>query len=215
MRKNPIILTIFSLVLAALMLSSCSFRPKPVTIRNYVIDSGNKIAGQIKPLSKPFPYTLILPPVMGALPFRTQKILYRSSEITLSPYLYSRWEYAPTHMLMVKMLKTLDRANIFKSVAYRATGAHGNLYLETTLFDFSHHVNADGKTSFGVVSVMFQLIDGKTRDIIGTKSWVIRKPSPTLDAQGAAQALDAATNDLCLKLIQWLRETLQGLPAQP
>ncbi len=215
MRQSRFALTAFFMILAVITLAACNFRPKPVTITYYVIDSGKVVTNQIKPLTKPYPYSLILSPVLGALPFRTQKILYRSSEISLSPYLYSRWEYAPTHMLLTKLLTAIDHASIFKSVSFRATGVRGNLYLETTLFDFSHHLDLNAKKSYGVVSAMFQLINGSTRNVIGTKTWIVRKPAPTMDAKGAAQALDAASNTLCLELIQWLNEEMSTLFPQP
>jgi len=197
------------LVLTALVVTGCNFRPKPVTIRTYVIASNVKIPEKL--VSKPYPYILILSPVLGALPFRTQKILYRSSDVTLGPYLLSRWEFAPTHMLMVKMLDAISNSGLFKGVTYRATGAHGNLYLETTLIDFTQHLSPDGESSTGVISIMYQLIDGKTRNIISTKKFVIKKPTPAVNAEGAALALNAASDELCLKLLIWLKSTLKSI----
>ncbi len=213
MKKTVSILAVSFLILSILVVAACSFRPKPVTIRTYVIDSGDTLTSAIKSKANPYPYTLILLSTLGALPFRTQKILYRSSGITLAPYLYSRWEFSPTHMLTTKILRALDISNLFKAVSFRATGAKGNLYLECSLFDFSHHVDMARKSSYGVISAMFQLIDGRTRDIIAKKSFTIKKPAPELDAQGAASALKAASDALCLKLIAWLDETVNSIPA--
>jgi ABC-type uncharacterized transport system auxiliary subunit len=204
---------ILCLAVVALTVSACNLRPKPVIINTYVISTKatlNKVL-----VSKPYPYTLILPPILGALPLRTQKILYHSSDITLSPYLYSRWEYAPTHMLMVKMINVVNKSGLFKAATYRATGAHGNLYLETILLDFTHHLSPSGQTSYGVVSAIFLLIDGKTRNILASKTFTVKKPAPTLNAEGAALALNAASDELSLKLLAWLKITLESLPKAP
>jgi len=203
-KSIPIVLC---MVLTLLVITSCNFRPKPVTIKTYVIDSNVKIPEKL--VSKPYPYVLILSPVMGALPLRTQKILYRSSEVTLGPYLLSRWEYPPTHMLMVKMLEAISNSGLFKGVTPRSTGAYGDLYLETTLFDFTQHLSPDGESSTGVISIAYQLIDSKTHDIISTKKFIIKKPTPAVNAEGAALALNAASNELCLKLLIWLKSTLE------
>ncbi len=202
-----------SVICVFLLGSGCNLRPAPVTIKTYVIDSRVTIPEKL--VSKPFPTTLILSPVLGALPLRTQKILYRPSEVALRPYLYSRWEYAPTHMLMIKMIDAISASGLFKAVSYRATGTHGGLYLETTLLDFTQHLSVDGESSKGVVSVMFHLIDGKTRNIIASKKYVIEKPTPSYDAQGAVLALNAASDELCLKLLAWLKITLESLSTLP
>ena len=201
------------LALVTFVMAACNLRPKPVTIKTYVINTNTALNGKV--VSKPFPYTLILPPIIGALPFRTQKILYRSSDITLGPYLYSRWEYAPTHMLMVKMINILNKSGLFRAVTYRSTGAQGNLYLETTLLDFSHHLSPTDETSFGMVSAIFNLVDGKTRNIIATKTFTVKKPTPSVDAEGVAAALNAASDELCLNLVAWLRNSLLTLSRKP
>ncbi len=207
------VLILLCLAFTALAIAGCGLRPKPVTIKSYVIDPKTELPTSL--VSKPYPYTLILPPILGALPLRTQKILYRSSEITLGPYLYSRWEYAPTHMLMVKFLSAINKSGIFKAAAYRATGAQGNLYLETTLLDFTQHIDPLSGKSYGVVSATFLLVDGKTRKIIASKTYTIKKPAPTLDAPGAVTALSAASNELCINLILWLKDTLSYLAKRP
>ena len=58
---------------------------------------------------------------------------------------------------------------------------------------------------------MYQLIDGKTRNIISTKKFVIKKPTPAVNAEGAALALNAASDELCLKLLIWLKSTLKSI----
>ena len=210
-RRSVFIL--FCVALIVMSLSACGLRPKPVTIKTYVVDSQTKLSSKL--VAKPYPYTLILAPVLGALPLRTRRILYRSSDITLGPYLYSRWAYAPTHMLMVKFLSAFNQSGLFRAVAYRATGARGNIYLETTLLDFTQHLSSDGKTSYGVISAIFSLIDDKTRDIIATKTLTVKKPAPTLDANGAATALNDASDALCMELVGWLGDVMKSLPETP
>jgi cholesterol transport system auxiliary component len=208
-------LTFLTLGISVMLFTACSFRPKAVTISSYVIDSGEEIDRHIKPQPQPISATLIIAPMIGALPFRTQKILYRKTEISLSPYLYSRWEYSPTHMLTTKVFWAIDRSRLFKAVSYRSTGIRGDLYLETTLFDFSQHIGASGKTSTGVLSIMVQLIDAKSRKMIGTKTFTIRKPAPSLDARGAVTALNEDTNVFCIQLIQWLKKTARSDRLRP
>ncbi len=208
-------LIFLTLVVPVVLLTACGFQPKTITITSYVIDAGEEIDQRIKPQSQPFPFTLIIAPMIGALPFRTQKILYRKTEISLSPYLYSRWEYSPTHMLTTKMFRAIDRSRLFKAVSYRSTGLRGDLYLETTLFDFSQHIAASGKTSTGVLSVMVQLINAKTRKMVGTKTFTIRSPAPTLDARGAVTALNEDANVLCVRLIQWLKKVVSAGRLRP
>ncbi len=214
MKKKIFFTPVILYLVMGLGMLSCSFRPKPVIIKSYVIDSGNRVSKVIKPQPKPFPHTLLLTPILGALPMRTRRILYRNSDVSLSPYLYSRWEYAPTRMLMTKFLRAIATANIFMAVAYRASGARGDLLLETTLFDFSHHINPRAKTSDGVIAIMFQLVKNSSRNIVATKMFTIRKPTPTMNAQGAAVALNEASDALCLKLIDWLRKTVPPLSAK-
>jgi len=216
MMKKPAAIPVFIyMVLMVLVITACSFQvEKTPPIKRYIIDPKpvTKLSG--KPGGEQIPVTLVFLPIEGTFSFRTRKIYYKRSKISQNSYLYSRWEDAPTRMLTAKLLKSLDAAGIFKAVTLLYTRSQADLSLGAFLFDFTQHITPNGN-SFGVISITFQLIEKYSGKIIATKSFEIKKSTPTTDAEGAAKALNDASDELCTRLITWLRNTVKTLPTKP
>ncbi len=211
-KKSNVIIVTACIILAAFVFLSCVLqREQTPPVKAYIIDPAPPVELIGKTGRKRIPLTLDLYTIKGVFPLRTRKIYYKKSKISQNPYLYSRWEDAPTRMLTTKLLKSLGAAGIFKGVTLLYTRAQADLSLDAFLFDFTQHVTPDG-SSFGVISITFQLIEKHTGKILGARSFEIREPAPTTDAEGAAKALNDASDVLCAQVITWLQETATTLP---
>jgi len=136
--------------------------------------------------------------------FNGTDILYTDAQYGQNSYAYSRWSDSPTTMLLLIFQEALEKSGRYMAVVPYSSQSKSDLLLESTLFDFSHHINDDG-TSDGILRMRFDLIDNQTKRVIATWDFVSSVPATQLNAQGAAAALNKAVSILTLDLIEWLR----------
>ena len=136
--------------------------------------------------------------------FSGTDLIYSDARYGQNSYAYSRWSDSPTTMLLHVFQEALEKSGRYMAVVPYSSQSKSDLLLESTLFDFSHHINDDG-TSDGILRMRFDLIDNQTKRVIATWDFVSSVPATQLNAQGAAAALNKAVSILTLDLIEWLR----------
>jgi cholesterol transport system auxiliary component len=118
-------------------------------------------------------------------------------------YQNSQWSNNLGKLLQGSLIESLQRSRMFKAVLPYASTAGEDLRLESTIYDFSHHIR--GEESYAVVSIGFSLIDTHTGRLLKTKRFSYREETPTLNAEGYAIATNRALHRLSLDLIRWLQ----------
>ena len=143
--------------------------------------------------------------VRGTRAFTGTEILYTDARYGRNSYAYSRWSDAPVRLLQILFQVVLEENGWFGAVVPPASASEADLLLESTLYDFSHHINDDG-TSDGVVRVRFYLIDNTAKTVTATKEFVSKVQAASKNAQGAATALNKAATNVARDLVSWLAE---------
>jgi cholesterol transport system auxiliary component len=106
-------------------------------------------------------------------------------------------------MLQGVVIQVLSEAKLFKVVVPFASDVEENLRLESTVFDFSHHVR--GEASYAVVSIQFTLMNAETGKLVKAKRFSYREPTVTTNAKGYAEATNRIMVKLSHDLVKWLR----------
>ena len=143
--------------------------------------------------------------VRGTRALTGTEILYTDARFGQNSYAYSRWSDAPVRLLQILFQVALEESGRFGAVVPPASASEADLLLESTLYDFSHHIN-DDETSDGVIRVRFYLIDNTTKTVTATKEFVSCVPASLQNAQGAATALNKAATNVARDLVSWLAE---------
>ena len=143
--------------------------------------------------------------VRGTRALTGTEILYTDAQYGWNSYAYSRWSDAPVRLLQILFQVALEESGRFGAVVPPASASEADLLLESTLFDFSHHIKDDG-TSEGVVRVRFYVIDNTTKTVTATKEFVSKVPTSSQNAQSAASALNKAATNVARDLVAWLAE---------
>jgi len=143
--------------------------------------------------------------VRGTQAFTGTEILYTDARYGQNSYAYSRWSDSPVRLLQILFQVALEKSGRFGAVVPPASASEADLLLESTLFDFSHHIKDDG-TSEGVVRVCFYVIDNTTKTVIATKEFVSKVQASSQNAQGAVSALNKAATNVARNLVAWLAE---------
>jgi len=154
---------------------------------------------------KKSPLIIKLAPVRATRALTGTEIIYTDARYGRNCYAHSRWSDAPVRLLQTLFQVTLEENGRFGAVVPPTSASKADLLLESTLFDFSHHINDDG-TSDGVVRVRFYLIDNTTKTVMETKAFASRVPAFSPNARNAAAALNKAATNVARDLVSWLAE---------
>jgi cholesterol transport system auxiliary component len=154
---------------------------------------------------KKSPLIIKLAPVRATRALTGTEIIYTDARYDWNSYAYSRWNDAPVILLQTLFQVALEESGRFGAVVPPTSASKADLLLESTLFDFSHHINDDG-TSDGVIRVRFYLIDNMTKTVTATKKFASRVQASSPNARSAAAALNKAATIVARDLVSWLAE---------
>ena len=133
----------------------------------------------------------------------SDKMCFSYSSIDRGVYLNSEWSNAVEKLVQGSVIEILQQSRLFKAVLPYASTAGEDYRLESTIYDFSHHVRGD--TSYAVVSIQFSLVDTDTGKLIKSKRFSYKESTPTVDASGYVQATNRAMHRLAHDLVLWLK----------
>jgi len=118
-------------------------------------------------------------------------------------YQNSQWSNGVAQLLQGTIIEALDQSRAFGGVLSYNSTAYADYRLESSVYDFSHHVR--GEASYAVVSIKFTLIDTSTGKMVRIKKFSYREPTSTVDARGYVEATNRIMAKLTRDLIKWLR----------
>lgn len=151
--------------------------------------------------------TIKLSPIVASQIYMASDFYYVDDSYQRNPYAYSRWTDAPVRMLRLVLQDGLEQSGLFRAVLPPSSILPADLQLETTLYDFSHHVGT-GSASEAVVRMRFNLVDVRKGKILGSRQFVSHTPSAGKDAKSGVAAINTSVSVLLGELIVWLAETV-------
>jgi len=187
------------ILLSLLFLSGCGFHEAPVMkVYRIVIPSVEAVS------AAKYRHKIVKVSYPVALGEKLNDAMYYSYSLSdRGEYLNSRWSNDAGKMVQGFLIQTLTRAKLFKVAVPVMSELEENFRLESTLFDFSHHIR--GEASYAVLSLQFMLVDAESGHLLKTHRFSYREPTRTLNAKGYAEAINRIMVKLSRDLITWLR----------
>jgi len=130
------------------------------------------------------------------------KMRYSYSASEQGTYQNSQWSNNIGRLLQGVLIENLERSHMFKAVLPYTSTLREDYRLESSIFDFSHHVR--GRDSYAIVSIQFTLIDIGTGRLLKSKRFTYKEPTVTMDAKGYAEATNRIMIKLSRELLKWL-----------
>ena len=190
---------IIIVLLAVFILSACSMKEAPV-MKTYTLVVPNVTPLQSssyrnKVLKVSYPLTL--------KEKLNDKMYYSYTLSDRGAYLNSRWSNNIGKLLQGSMINVLTQSRLFKVVLPFSSDVEEGLRLESSIFDFSHHVRGDD--SYAIVSIQYTLMNAENGKLIKTKRFSYKEHTTTTDAKGYVEATNRIMNRLSRDLLLWLR----------
>ena len=142
--------------------------------------------------------------------FTSTNISYQDQQQGFNSYAYSRWSDSPVNLLNFYFQQLLEQSQYFAAVIPLGSLSDTDLVLESTLYDFSHHIQDDDHST-AKVSIQFYLIDARSKKVIAT-TLLDSEVASDNNAESAVLALNQAVNDIAEQLLAWLDNELSMLP---
>lgn len=133
----------------------------------------------------------------------SQKMNFSYSMSDRGSYQNSEWSNLMSKLLQGTFIEVIDSANIFKVVLSDTSSLKENYRLESNVYAFEHQVR--GTQSHAIISVQFTLINADIGKLLKSKRFFYKEETPTVNAEGYAQATNIAMANLSRDLVGWLR----------
>ncbi len=180
-------------------------------VQNYTLETENPELVLSSLIHRP--QVIKITPIKALSEYSRRDIIYSDQDNQLNSYAYSRWNDAPVKLLENIIQQKLENSGLFKAVISSSSFSRADLLLESRLLDFRQKgINQGESTS--IVRARFYLVNTANRSIIDSKEFTATVPLKTVNAKGAVDALNQASNQIADKLVKWLAENRQRLGQQ-
>lgn len=194
------------IIVLALFLGGCvSLGKDTPAVVNYVLED---LAAPAQKNTAADPRSLLVLDTTASGFYDDESFAYSRAPGTRAQYQYARWTERPGKRFSGLLQKRLAAQSGFASVAVAGGQVRGDLVLDTELTEFYHE--ADTAPGSVRVQLRAELIDLKTRKLIGRQWFERRVPVASYDAAGAAKGFNQATTGVLDDLVAWLA----GLPKE-
>ena len=187
------------IVLGSLLSGCLGLGKETPGVVNYVLED---LAAPAQKTAPADPRSLLVLDTTASGFYDNEYLVYSRAQGTRGQYQYARWTERPGKRFSDLLQKRLAAQSGFASVAVAGGQVRGDLVLDTELSEFYHEAD----TSPGSVRVQLraELIDLKTRKLIGRQWFERRVPIASYDAAGAAKGFNQATTGVLDDVVAWL-----------
>jgi len=202
------------LIFIAMNVAGCSIiTPEPSqAIEVYTLSPNSLEAGASVESKADNAVVLALSTIRSSRALMSPDIIYRDSKYGYDSYAYSRWSDSPAKLLEIVLQQALFQNRSISAVIPREISP-ADLSLETTLLDFSHHIQ-NNDTSMGRVALHVYLIDSQTKAVLANEAFSAEVLAAPRNAQGATTALNQASRIVVEQVNSWLDKRITSLGKQ-
>jgi cholesterol transport system auxiliary component len=180
-------------------LGACTSLGSDEPQRYYVLEAAPATAAAA---GSPRAAALLVAPTTAPSFYETQEIVYSRAPGGRGYYQFHAWTERPGRRMTELLVRRLERAGLFKTVASAVSGVQGNLVLNTHLAEFYH----DAATTPGSVRVTItaELMDPAHRVLLARRTFERSAAAATYDAPGAVRAFGTAVAAILDDIAQWV-----------
>lgn len=142
--------------------------------------------------------------------YDSDRMVFSRDGASRAYYQYSNWGERPSRRLLALTEQRLARRGRFRAVARSTSGVRGDLLLSLRLEELVH----DESTRPPVLreSVSVELVDWRSRQLLGRRTFAEVATVGSPDARGAAHAANLATTALLDAITEWVEMTAATIP---
>jgi len=189
-------------LLAATLLAGCgNLLPQPATPPiTYTLEASAEAAAAPPAAAASAP-TLAVSALQAAAGYDSARIVYLRQPQQLEAYAKSVWVDTPARMLAPLLVAALQRSGAYAAVVSAPSAAASTLRLDTEVLRLRQ--DFEGGSSAVTLSLRATLVDGATRQVLGSRDFSATVPAASADSAGGVRAAQAATRQVLATLADW------------
>ena len=200
-----------ALAAAGLLLASCALPMPDKPERPDPYDLGPSLA---LPADDPGGLPLGLDTIQAPASIDSTRIMYRllyaGSGQQPRPYARARWVMPPAQLLTQRLRQALSASHPVLDVGSGLAAVELHIELDEFSQQFTSAQDSEAVVRLRAIAVA---PGARQQRLLGQRSFEVRHPAPSADAQGGAQALGAASDAVVTQLADWLEQLLRsGFP---
>jgi len=194
------------LVATLLLLAGCGLPGKPKESTTYYVLND---PGPVPRATATHPGVLLIKEMDASVFYQDTRLTYSRAPSTRGHYQFAFWSEPPARRLSWMLRQRIEAAGVFATVIPLGAGVLGDYLLNTRLIDFYH----DAATEPGAALLLLdaELVRRDNAALVEHRIFVAQVPVLSYDAQGAADALGTAANEVIDEMVAWLA---QAVPRQ-
>jgi cholesterol transport system auxiliary component len=193
--------------LLILVLAGCLGGASGPARQYYVLDAGGAPATPPSPV--PVKSSLLVSGAAVDTLYDSDSLVFSRAGGERQYYQFASWTERPARRIAYLAQRRLDARGGFAAVAGLTSGIGGDLMLNIAVVDFYHDATfAPGVVRVGLAA---ELIDTRTRTLLGRRIFVAIAPAASDDARGAVGGFDGATAEALDSLVPWVEATAAGV----
>lgn len=199
MKRRPVLL-------AALCLGACgSILPDRGPQSYFRLEGGTPPAPREQPVAR----AVIVAPVSSDAVGNAYGLLYSTARGRSAFYQYSAWTDRPTLRVAQLLIERLEARRAFSSVARLGSGVAGEIRVNLVVDEAIHDLSGGGAGD-GRIAVSVEVVDQRSRRLLGRRYFKKTAPAASADASGGAAAINVALASLLDEAAAWTEAIVAG-----
>jgi ABC-type uncharacterized transport system auxiliary subunit len=190
--------------LGLFMLGGCTLQNKVPPVSKYQLDVSTDVTATEVEGCKEKVVRLGL--IESSVLLSGRNIYYSTDDAQSFSYTKARWIEPLNNQLANLIEQSITKREIFKEVIPIRSLARNDLMLESSIYDFSQKIHADGTTTLHL-SMKFVLMQQYERTIIATKFFDISQDEEEGNIVGALKGYNTLVQQLLEETNSWLEES--------
>ena len=192
--------------IALLLLAGCgSLLPERDAQNYYRFEDG---APSPTPRPQPLARSVIVAPISSNAVGNAYGMTYSRATGERAFYQYNQWTDRPTLRVAQLLMHRLEARHAFASIANIGSGVAGDVLINVVVDDVVHDLSAGGAGD-GRISVMVEVVDRRSRRMLGRRTFVETAPAQAPNAAAGAAAINLAVTQFLDHASAWIESTVE------
>ena len=140
--------------------------------------------------------------------YDAENLVFSREQGSRAYYHFAAWTDRPSRRLAALVQRRLEARGRFASVSAITAGVNADVLLNVSIVEMYHDLAA--KPAVARVQLVGEVVDWKSRTLLGRRSFAVALPVASADAKGAVDAINRGVTAIFDELVPWVETVSAG-----
>lgn len=194
-------------VLASVALCGCLGGQGTPPATYFVLSDGG--AASPPAASAPVPKNLVVASGVDDAFYDAESLVYSREAGSRAYYQFAAWTDRPSRRLAAMVERRLEARGRFASVSSITAGVNADLLLNVNVVELYHDLTVN--PAVARVQLIGEMVDWKTRVLVGRRSFTVAVPVARADAKAAVDSINRGVTLILDELVPWAEDAAANM----